>query len=148
MRMSNNQLILIVEDSDDDFEATMRAFKKIGNLSNPIMRCEDGQQALDYVDKPWSETHPKPGIILLDLNLPGIDGRNVLKQLKSNPKVMDVPVIVLTTSDDQRDIDACYELGANTYIQKPVLLDAFFQSIQRLQQYWFEIAILPRGRKE
>ncbi len=145
MKMDKNQLILIVEDSDDDYEATVRAFQKVGNLSNPIIRCEDGQEALDYCALDWTAARPRPGIILLDLNLPGIDGRVVLKELKSNPRVKDIPIIVLTTSDDNKDIASCYELGANTYMQKPVKLEAFFQSIQKLKEYWFEIAILPRG---
>lgn len=143
--MDKNQLILIVEDSDDDYEATVRAFKKVGNLSNPIIRCEDGQEALDYCNADWTVERPRPGIILLDLNLPGIDGRMVLKELKSNSRLRDIPIIVLTTSDDSKDISSCYELGANTYMQKPVRLESFFESIQKLKEYWFEIAILPKG---
>ena len=146
MKMDKKQVILIVEDSDDDYEATIRAFKKVGNLSNSIIRCEDGQEALDYCQNEWTDTTPRPGIILLDLNLPGIDGRAVLKELKGNPRVRDIPIVVLTTSDDSKDIASCYDLGSNTYIQKPVKLEAFFESIQRLKEYWFEIAILPRGQ--
>lgn len=140
----NDKLILIVEDSDDDFYATMRAFKKDGNLNNPIKRCEDGQEALAYLNQPWSAEHLKPAIILLDLNLPGIDGRQVLHEIKSNSKLTNIPVIVLTTSNDTKDIESCYELGANTYIQKPVRLEAFFNAIQKLKEYWFQIAVLPK----
>ena len=140
----NDKLILIVEDSDDDFYATMRAFKKDGNLSNPIKRCEDGQEALSYLNQPWGAEHLKPAIILLDLNLPGIDGRQVLQEIKSNPRLINIPVIVLTTSNDTKDIESCYELGANTYIQKPVRLEAFFNAIQKLKEYWFQIAVLPK----
>ena len=118
----------------------------MGKLSNSIIRCEDGQEALDYCQSEWTDSTPRPGIILLDLNLPGIDGRVVLKELKGNPRVRDIPIVVLTTSDDSKDIASCYDLGANTYIQKPVKLEAFFESIQRLKEYWFEIAILPRGQ--
>lgn len=142
--MQNNKLILLVEDSDDDYYATIRALKKDGNLQNPIKRCEDGQEALDYLNTPWSEDHLQPGIILLDLNLPGIDGRAVLKQIKGTARLTKIPVIVLTTSNDYKDIEACYELGANTYIQKPVKLASFFNAIQKLKEYWLQVALLPR----
>jgi two-component system response regulator len=134
----NSQTILIVEDSDDDFEATMRAFKK-ANLRNPIARASTGLEAIDYL----KETVPRPGLILLDLNMPGLDGRKLLEIIKSNPSYKKIPVVILTTSDDERDVEGCYELGANTYIQKPVDLDGLFAAIMRLKEYWFEIALLP-----
>lgn len=147
-RISSTQLILIAEDSDDDYEATVRAFKTTGNLKNPVHRCEDGQETLDYLFREGQyedpSSSPRPGIILLDLNMPGVDGRDVLKRVKANEDVRDIPIVVLTTSDDQKDIDSCYQAGANTYIHKPVDLDGFFEAIKRLTEYWFEIAILPK----
>jgi two-component system response regulator len=86
---------------------------------------------------------PKPGLILLDLNMPGLDGRKTLQAIKSNLHWRKIPVVILTTSDDERDIEGCYALGANTYVQKPVDLDGLFSAVQRLKEYWFEIAILP-----
>ena len=143
-----NQPILLVEDSPEDFEATVRAFKKSG-LKNPIVRCEDGDGALDYLYRrgPWTdpETSPRPGVILLDLNLPGTDGREVLTEIKKDEQLRHIPVIVLTTSNDRRDVDACYHAGANSYIQKPVDMDGFMKAIERLNGYWFEVVVLPRG---
>lgn len=149
-RLGAQQLILIVEDSDDDYEATQRALKKSGNLGNPLFRCCDGQEALDYLHQkgPFEgKDVVRPGLILLDLNMPGIDGHAVLRAIKEDDSFKDIPVVVLTTSDAKRDIDACYKDGANTYIQKPVDLDGFFKAIQRLKEYWFEIAILPAPSK-
>jgi two-component system, response regulator len=133
------QPILMVEDSEDDFEATMRAFRR-ANLRNPIMRAASGDEAIELLDN----AKHKPGLILLDLNMPGMDGRQLLTVLKQREDTRKTPVVILTTSDDERDVDACYQLGANTYIQKPVNLDGLFAAIQRLKEYWFEIAILPR----
>lgn len=132
------QPILVVEDSEDDFEATKRAFGKT-NLRNPIQHATCGQAALDYL----ASANPRPGLILLDLNMPGLDGRKTLEIIKRDASLCDIPVVILTTSDDERDISACYSLGANTYVQKPVDLDGLFAAIQRLKEYWFEIAILP-----
>jgi CheY-like chemotaxis protein len=134
------QPILIVEDSEDDFEATKRAFTK-ANLRNPIKHALCGEDALDYLR---TKSHTKPGLILLDLNMPGLDGRKTLEIIKKSLELRDIPVVVLTTSDDERDVTACYALGANTYIQKPVDLDGLVAAIQRLKEYWFEIAILPK----
>ncbi len=144
--ISNSQTILIVEDSDDDYETTQMALKE-SNLANPLARCEDGQEALDYLyhDGSYASVKPpRPGIILLDLNMPGLDGRKVLEKIKLDDTLKEIPVVVLTTSSDERDIDACYKIGANTYIQKPVDLENFMAAIKRLKEYWFEIAILPK----
>jgi CheY-like chemotaxis protein len=142
------QPILIVEDSPEDYEATIRAFSK-SVLANPIYRCEDGDKALDYLYRRGAYSDPQktptPGMILLDLNMPGTDGREVLQEIKSDPVLKKIPVIVLTTSNDERDIEQCYKDGANSYICKPVSLPGFFEAIQRLRDYWFEIVVLPKG---
>ena len=126
------QPILIVEDSDDDYEATFRAFKKSGNIQNPIYRSETGQEALDFIFNKGEYSDPKnaptPGIILLDLNIPGIHGAKVLKTIKEHKQYKNIPVIILTTSESKRDVTKCYEQGANSFITKPTDLDRFFWS--------------------
>lgn len=148
MNASENRLILIVEDSPEDYEAMMRAFNRAG-LRNPTAHCEDGDDALDYLFRrgPYSDpaTSPRPALILLDLNLPGTDGREVLSSVKSDPDLRSIPVVVLTTSRDPHDIARCYSYGANSYIQKPVDLGGFVTALERLSGYWFEIVILPRA---
>lgn len=142
------QSILIVEDNQEDFEATTRAFKKSG-LSNPIMRCEDGDSALDYLYQRGSYQDPakapRPSIILLDLNLPGTDGWEVLAEIKQDPSLKIIPVIILTTSSAPNDIEKCHLAGANSYVHKPVDLPGFINAIEMLKNYWFEIVILPKG---
>ncbi len=146
-RVNQSQTILIVDDSDDDYDATVRALCN-DNLKNPLHRCEDGKQALDYLYRRGAyqgmSLNDRPGIILLDLNLPGIDGRRVLAAIKNDSELKCIPVIVMTNSNDERDIQACYQMGANTYIQKPLNWTGFFEAMQRLKEYWFEIAVLPR----
>lgn len=142
-----SQPILLVEDSPEDFETTERAFRRSG-LKNPIYRCADGDEALDFLHRRGRysdpDKAPRPGVILLDLNLPGTDGREVLSEIKQDPNLKQIPVIVLTTSKDERDVEVCYRCGANSYIQKPVDLDGFMKAIERLNDYWFEVVILPR----
>lgn len=143
----HSQTILIVEDNDDDFFATVRAFKK-AELINPVQRCTNGDQALDYLFRrgEFSDNGkaPRPGIVLLDLNLPGTDGRQVLRVVKADSSLKKIPVIVLTTSRARQDIEKCYADGANSYIQKPVNLEGFVQAIARLKEYWLEVALLPK----
>lgn len=142
---SPSQPILLVEDSPEDFETTERAFRKSG-LKNPIIRCSDGDEALELLFRRGRFADaPRPGVILLDLNLPGTDGREVLAEIKADPSLRQIPVIVLTTSSDDRDVQACYNAGASSYIQKPVDLDGFMRAIERLNDYWFEVVILPRS---
>jgi two-component system response regulator len=142
--------ILVVEDSDDDYETTFRGLTRAGVLNMDIRRCEDGQEALDYLFRRGvyrdKELSPRPGFILLDLNLPGKDGRAVAREVKSDPSLSKIPLIILTTSDDERDIEECYALGANSYVRKPVKLESFFDALERIKDYWFEVVILPKGQ--
>lgn len=138
---------MIVDDSDDDYDVTVRALSRDPSLPNPVHRCEDGQQALDclfhrgaYQD---ADKAVLPGIILLDLNMPGIDGRMVLEELKSDARLRRIPVIILSNSDAERDIEDCYRMGANTYICKPFDLSEFSEAMHHLKEYWFKVAILP-----
>lgn len=135
----NSQPILMVDDNDDDVEAALRAFKRT-NLKNAIVRAATGAEAIAML----RDRRVQPALILLDLNMPGLDGRRVLAILKGDNDLRRIPVVVLTTSADERDIEECYQLGANTYIQKPVDLDGLFAAIQRIKDYWFEIALLPK----
>jgi two-component system response regulator len=139
-RLRESQPILIVEDSIDDFESTKRAFTK-SNLRNMVAHAATGEEALAYLR---AESNPSPGIILLDLNMPGLGGLKTLEIIKKTPHLKKIPVVVLTTSSDERDIHACYEAGANTYIQKPVDFDGLMQAMKQLKEYWFEIAVLPK----
>ncbi len=145
---TNHTTILIVEDSPEDFEATRRALLKSG-LRNGIRWCVDGDDALDFLFQRGKYSDPanapRPGMILLDLNMPGTDGREVLAEVKQDPALKTIPVIVLTTSKDERDIEACYSAGANSYVQKPVDLNGLVEAIQRLHDYWFEIVVFPKN---
>lgn len=148
--MTDNRSILVVEDSPEDWLIMQRAIGEI-NLKNKIIRVADGDEALDYLHRrgPYADASkaPRPGIILLDLNLPGTDGREVLREIKSDPGLCVIPVVVLTTSRDERDIESCYARGANSYIIKPVDVEGFLAAIARLKDYWFEIVVLPKGEQ-
>ncbi len=147
MKPHNPSRILFVEDSEEDFLTVKRAFKKAG-IKNSIFRVKTGDDAIDYLNKEGKfENDPevtRPGLIFLDLNLPGLDGREVLRKIKSSTDNRKIPVIVLTTSGDERDIEDCYQDGANSYIQKPVEFSGFVEAMSRLKDYWFEISILPK----
>ena len=147
MRVEQNEPILLVEDSDEDYAITKRSFAKAG-LVNPLYRVADGEQALDFLfrrgDYSDPASAPRPGVVLLDLNLPGTDGREVLKVVKQDEFLRKIPIIVLTTSSADDDIQLCYDSGANSYIVKPVELENFIEAVSRLRDYWFKIVILPK----
>jgi CheY-like chemotaxis protein len=150
MAIGSKQIILVVEDSEDDYFAMARAFKK-ACLLNPVHRCTNGDQALDYLYKrgefATENSSPRPGMILLDLNLPGTDGREVLRIIKADLSLHKIPVIVLTTSDAESDVNRCYEAGANSYVKKPVELAGFVDAIARIKEYWIELAVIPKETK-
>jgi CheY-like chemotaxis protein len=138
--------ILMADDDADDRRLTQEAFEE-GRLINDLKFVENGEQLLDYLRRqgayaPPVET-PRPGLILLDLNMPRKDGRTVLKELKSDPELRQIPVVVLTTSKADEDIYKSYDLGVNSYIVKPVTFDALVDILQTLEKYWFEIVELP-----
>jgi CheY-like chemotaxis protein len=140
------KVILIVEDNHDDFELTVQALNKAGCPSE-IKRCENGDEALDYLFRRGKyadpASSPRPSVILLDLNLPGTDGRETLQEVKTDTDLRKIPVVVLTTSIDQRDVDACYNAGANSYMHKPAGLRSFNDSIERFSNFWFRSVLLP-----
>ncbi|WZO98099.1 response regulator [Isosphaeraceae bacterium EP7] len=146
--MDSGRVILVVEDSDEDFEATLRAFRKT-EANRPVRRCVDGEEALDYLlcRGRYAEEGkaPKAALVLLDLNLPGTDGQEVLEQIKANVAIRGTPVVVLTTSSSPIDIDACYHRGASSYIIKPVDFKQLLGTIRQLNEYWFEAVTLPGG---
>jgi CheY-like chemotaxis protein len=131
--------VLLVEDNPTDAEMTLRAFKK-HNLSNHVFWVKDGAEALDYLfcrgQYAARLQSDRPKVVLLDLRLPKVDGMDVLKEVKSDERTMFIPVVVLTSSKEERDIETCYKLGANSYICKPVEFDAFMERIADLGMYW------------
>ena len=139
---SKMQSILVVDDNEDDYEAVARAFKKVG-LTNPVSLCTTGQGAMDFLKSGEGHKGDKPMLIMLDLNMPGMDGFQVLQRIRADATLRQIPVVIWTTSSNEKDIDTCYQLGANAFMQKPVIFDDLIESIRRLRQYWFETALLP-----
>jgi len=137
--------ILMADDDDDDRRLTREALLE-GRLANDLRFVENGEELMDYLRRQgkFSGTEvPRPGLILLDLNMPRKDGRTVLKEIKSDPELRQIPVVVLTTSQADEDIYKSYDLGVNSYIVKPVTFEALVDILQTLEKYWFEIVELP-----
>jgi CheY-like chemotaxis protein len=138
--------ILVVEDSPEDFEATSRQFRKAG-LANPLVLCTDGDTALDYLRHQGAYKDPnrsrRPGLVLLDLHLPGTDGREVLSVIKNAPELKTIPVIVLATSADERDIERCYADGANGHVPKPVDVSGLVKALEEMQDCRFALTLVP-----
>jgi two-component system response regulator len=138
--------ILLVEDNIDDYDATIRSFKA-AHLRNPIQWCNTGKDALDYLKHEGSYAQKPaaalPALVLLNLNMPGLDGRRVLAIAKQDTALRRIPIIILTTSNDERDVTECYDQGASTYIQKPVDFDGLIRAVSRIKDYWFGVALLP-----
>lgn len=126
--------ILLVEDNHVDVDLTIRAFKH-RKLTNPVQVSRDGEEAIEWIKK-WEKGEPLPVVILLDLKLPKISGLEVLKVIKSHSIFKTIPVVILTTSSDDADIKEAYELGANSYIVKPVDFDKFIDIAAQIELYW------------
>lgn len=147
--LSESQVLLIVDDNEDDYETIVRAFEKV-QLRNPIFWCKSGREALAYLRQEGKFRNDDTagasgtGLVLLDLNMPGIDGHEVLKTIKADARLKKIPVIILTTSGSERDVSISFDEGANSYVQKPVTFDGMIEAIKGLKEYWFEISILPK----
>jgi CheY-like chemotaxis protein len=139
-------VILLAEDDPGDQELTRRALEE-GAMRNELHIVTDGEAALDYLFRRGKyqnpATSPRPDLLLLDLNMPKVDGRQVLKRVRADTDLRRLAVVVLTTSQHEEDIIRTYDLGANSYITKPLELRQFMQVIQALETYWFQIVVLP-----
>ncbi len=139
--------ILLVEDSPEDRELTIRALKK-NNLANRILAVGDGAEALDFLFArgQYANRNPNqlPKVVLLDLKLPKVDGPEVLRQIRTNPNTRLVPVVMLTSSREEPDIARCYELGANSYLVKPVGFEPFVKAVSEAGLYWLLLNEPPR----
>lgn len=134
--------ILLVEDNPQDLDLTLRAFKR-RNLANPIEVARDGQEALDFIPR-WEAGETLPLVILLDLKLPKVDGLEVLRHLRATPASATLPVVVLTSSAEDRDVQTAYRLHANSYIVKPVDFNKFMEVATQIELYWCLLNHPPR----
>ena len=135
--------LLLIEDNPMDVDLTLRAFKR-GRLINPIEIARDGQEALDWIAR-WEAGEPLPAVILLDLKLPKVDGLTVLRQIRSHPQYNKIPIVILTSSAENSDIEEAYRLGVNSYIVKPVDFDKFIDVATQIKLYWRALNEAPPG---
>ena len=143
---NDNKIILLVEDNPDDEALTLRALKK-NNIMNDVVVARDGAEALDYLfgtgTHAGRDVSDQPQIVLLDLKLPKLDGLEVLRRMRADARTRLQPVAVLTTSNEDRDILSSYELGANSYIRKPVDFEQFMEAVRQLGLYWLVLNVAP-----
>jgi len=130
----SNNPILLVEDNPVDLDLTIRAFS-LSKLTNPIVVARDGEEALEFIPR-WEQGESLPVVILLDLKLPKVNGLEVLKTIKSHPGLKAIPIVVLTSSAESSDVKSAYDLGANSYIVKPVDFEKFIEVAKHIELYW------------
>ena len=142
--------ILLADDDEDDRRLSIDALRK-SHLINTLHCVDDGEELMDYLKRRGRYTDavqsPRPGLILLDLNMPRKDGREALAEIRADPELRRIPVVVLTTSEAEEDIYSTYDLGVNSFITKPVTFEGLVKVMNTLGQYWFEIVKLPDTRE-
>lgn len=147
MQKRGEPITILVADDDPDDRLMMREALEDSRLANDLYFVEDGEELMEYLCRRGKyenqEDSPRPKLLLLDLNMPRKDGREALKEIKSNPKLRQIPVVVLTTSKAEEDIYRTYDLGVNSFISKPVTFDSLVELMKHLCKYWFEIVALP-----
>jgi CheY-like chemotaxis protein len=149
-KIQQNQAILLVEDNPDDILITKRALLK-GKISNHLYVVNNGEEAIKFLRKEdYYKGACTPALVLLDLNMPKMDGFQVLKEIKNDKNLRSIPIIVLTTSDRDRDIDDAYKYGCNSYIVKPVSFENFIKTVIEIKEYWLCLSRVPvdLGRNE
>jgi two-component system, response regulator len=138
--------ILLVEDNDDDVQLTLRAFRK-GDLVSTVTVVRDGVEALDYLlaKGEYASRNPDvlPDLVLLDIKLPRVDGVQVLQRLRSHPRTMLIPIVILTSSAEPKDLLTCYTLGANSYVRKPIDFQQFTRALHQIGSYWLQTNQAP-----
>lgn len=148
MNHSSTPLTILLADDDPDDRLMAREAFSESLLNNPVVMVEDGEQLLDYLRGrgAWAgKMPPKPGLILLDLNMPRMDGREALREIKNDPELRRIPVVILTTSKAEEDIVRTYDLGVNSFIAKPLTFERLVDVLHHVGRYWLEIVELPAG---
>jgi CheY-like chemotaxis protein len=143
-------ITLLVADDDADDRLMIKEALEENRLANDLHFVQDGEELMDYLLKKGKyadSATPRPGLILLDLNMPRKDGREALRDIKNNPELRDIPVVVLTTSKAEEDIYRTYNLGVNSFVTKPVTFGSLVDIMRELGKYWFEIVELPRPKR-
>jgi CheY-like chemotaxis protein len=150
MNDPSQRVILLVEDNADDELMTLRAFRK-SNIRNPVVVVRDGAEAIDYlfIQGRHADRDPaiRPQVILLDLHLPRIDGLEVLRRIRAHEQTRTLPVVILTSSKEERDLVEGYQLGVNSFVHKPVDVTAFFEAVRQLGMYWIVLNEMPSPRR-
>ena len=145
----NNKLVLLIEDNTDDERLTLRALRK-NNIMNEVVVAYDGEEALDYLFGTGTyagrDIYTLPSLVILDLSLPKLSGLEVLKRIRGNDNTRHLPVIVLTSTDDEKRIEECYVAGANSFIQKPTDPDEYSEMVLQLGMYWLLLNRVPTTR--
>jgi len=146
MTATTRPIILLADDDEDDCLFAVRALKANG-LANDLHIVHDGEELMDYLKRRGAYAHladaPRPGLILLDLNMPKMEGYEALTEIKQDPSLRQIPIVILTTSQAEEDIYQSYDLGANSFISKPVTFQVLVEHMAKLGHYWFEIVELP-----
>jgi CheY-like chemotaxis protein len=137
-----NRIILLVEDNPDDVELILRAFKK-HTIMNPVVVARDGAEALDHLMGPNAYDPSGIGFVLLDLKLPKVDGLEVLRRIRANEKTKLLPVVILTSSKEDKDLITGYKLGTNSYVQKPIDFNQFSEAVKQVGLYWLIVNVPP-----
>ena len=144
--MNKKFTILSIEDSKEDFDLIEQALEKIPNIDLDIIHISNGKDALDFLYKKYGfEDSPTPNIIILDMNLPSINGKEILKNIKNNDKYKMIPVIIFTTSEDKSEIEETYKLHANSYVTKTFDINELYNKIKLIGEYWLKINELPNN---
>jgi CheY-like chemotaxis protein len=152
--MSTNEtktpVTILMADDDSDDRLMMKEALQENRLANDLRFVSDGEELMDYLLRRGAfespSTSPRPGLILLDLNMPKKDGREALIEIKNNPSLRSIPVVVLTTSKAEEDVYKTYDLGVNSFVSKPVTFSSLVEIVRELGRYWFELVELPRSR--
>jgi CheY-like chemotaxis protein len=148
LRETSDSITILMADDDADDRMMAQDAMRENRLENSFRCVEDGQELMDYLTRSgkYARQHaPRPGLILLDLNMPRKDGRQALSEIKSDPELRRIPVVILTTSKTEEDVLRSYDLGANSFITKPVTFDRLVAIVRTLGNYWFKIVELPEG---
>ena len=152
MMRSGQPIVILIADDDADDRMLARDALEESRLANTLKFVVDGEELLDYLHRRGTfadaAMSPRPGVILLDLNMPRKDGREALREIKSDPQFRSIPIVVLTTSKAEEDIYRSYDLGVNSFITKPVTFEGLVEVMRAVGKYWFEIVELPRAQPE